>query len=51
MCDACEEALPGGGLFVSVIDAIQGDGFHPLWQEVQLTFDAGVAPRQLHLRR
>jgi hypothetical protein len=26
MCDACEGALPGGGSFVSVIDAIQGDG-------------------------
>jgi hypothetical protein len=47
MCDACEGALPEGGPFVSVIDAIQGDGFHPLWQEVQLTFNAGVAPRQL----
>jgi hypothetical protein len=44
MCDACEGALPEGGSFVSVIDAIQGDGFHPLWQEVQLTFNA-------HLRR
>ena len=47
MCDACEGALPGGGSFVSVIDAIQGDGFNPLWQEVQVTFNAGVTPRQL----
>jgi hypothetical protein len=45
MCDACEDELPGG--FVSVIDAIQGDGFNPLWQEVQITFNDGVAPRQL----
>src|SRR5437016_12695333 len=33
MCDACEGQLPGGGSFVSVIDAIQGDGFNPLWQD------------------
>ena len=24
--------------FISVIDAIQGDGFNPLWQEVQIVF-------------
>src|SRR6058998_1470315 len=47
MCDACEGTLPGGASFVSVIDAIQGDGFNPLWQEVQITFNAGFAPRQL----
>ena len=47
MCDACENALPGGASFVSVIDAIQADGFNPLWQEVQITFNEGVAPRQL----
>ncbi len=47
MCDACEGALPGGSSFVSVIDAIQADGFNPLWQEVQITFNAGFAPRQL----
>jgi len=45
MCDACEGQLPGGGDFVSVIDAIQGDGFNPLWQEVQITFNG--TPRQL----
>src|SRR5207249_6804950 len=33
MCDACEGALPGGQSFVSVLDAIQGDGFNPLWLE------------------
>lgn len=33
--DGCN---PGGHMFVSVIDAIQGDGFNPLWQEVQLVF-------------
>jgi hypothetical protein len=45
-CDACE-GLIHGGMFVSVLDAIQGDGFNPLWQEVQLTFSAGVTPVQL----
>lgn len=33
--DGCS---PGGQMFVSVIDAIQGDGFNPLWQEIQLVF-------------
>jgi hypothetical protein len=47
MCDACMGQLPGGGSFVSVLDAIQGDGFNPLWQEVQITFNTGVAPIQL----
>ena len=44
MCDACEAA---GFMFTSVLDAIQGDGFNPLWREVQITFRAGHAPRQL----
>jgi hypothetical protein len=47
MCDVCEGALSGGESFVSVIDAIQGDGFNPLWQEVQITFNSGFSPRQL----
>ena len=46
MCDTCEGQLPGGASFVSVIDAIQGDGFNPLWQEVQITF-LTIAPEQL----
>ena len=46
-CDACEGLLPGGGSFVSVLDAIQGDGFNPIWEEQQITFNAGHAPRQL----
>jgi hypothetical protein len=45
MCDICEGALPDGQSFVSVIDAIQGDGFNPLWQEVQITFDT-IDPQQ-----
>src|SRR5437868_9659414 len=32
--------------FVSVLDAIQGDGFNPLWVEVQITFSPGVIPQQ-----
>ena len=42
-----EESLPGGAPFVAVLDAIQGDGFNPLWLEVQITFHAGFTPRQL----
>jgi hypothetical protein len=43
-CDACE---PAGLNFVSVLDAIQGDGFNPIWEEVQITFKPGVTPVQL----
>ncbi len=39
--------LPGGQPFVSVLDAIQGDGFNPLWQEVQIAFNPGHTPFQL----
>ena len=28
-------------------DAIQGDGFNPLWREFQITFTSGNTPRQL----
>jgi len=43
-CDACA----GSGLdFVSVLDAIQGDGFNPIWEEVQITFNPGFTPVQL----
>jgi hypothetical protein len=44
MCDSCEAA---GTMFASVLDAIQSDGFNPLWQEVQVSFTPGHAPRQL----
>jgi len=37
-CDACAAS---GLDFVSVLDAIQGDGFNPIWEEVQITFNAG----------
>jgi len=47
MCDTCDGLIGDGGNFVSVLDAIQGDGFNPLWQEVQVMFNAGFTPRQL----
>ena len=46
MCDSCAGQI-GGGEFTSVLDAIQGDGFNPLWQEVQISFTAGHTPVQL----
>ncbi len=42
-----DDGLPGGQPFVAVLDAIQGDGFNPLWVEVQIHFTAGHTPRQL----
>src|SRR4051812_47943696 len=32
--------------FVPVLDAIQGDGFNPLWQQVLIVFNDGVTPHQ-----
>jgi len=42
-----DPGLPGGQPFISVIDAVPGDGFNPLWLEIQITFTAGHTPRQL----
>ena len=42
-----DDPLPDGSPFISVIDAIQGDGFNPLWVEVEIEFTPGHAPRQL----
>ena len=42
-----DDGLPGGQPFVSVLDAIQGEGFNPLCLEVQIVFKAGHTPRQL----
>ena len=42
-----DPGLPGGQPFISVIDAIPGDGFNPVWEEIQITFNAGHTPRQL----
>jgi hypothetical protein len=41
------DQLVGGQMFIAVLDAIQGDGFNPLWQEQLITFTAGHTPRQL----
>ena len=32
--------------FIPVIDAIQGDGFNPLWQQILIRFNPGFVPRQ-----
>jgi hypothetical protein len=32
--------------FVAAIDAIQGDGFNPLWRQVLIVFKAGCTPHQ-----
>ncbi len=32
--------------FNSVIDAIQGDGFNPLWHQVLIVFNPGFTPHQ-----
>jgi hypothetical protein len=32
--------------FFPVIDAIQGDGFNPLWRQVLITWNAGFTPHQ-----
>src|SRR5206468_4747512 len=42
-----DEGLSGNQPFISVIDAIQGDGFNPLWLEVQVHFTPGTTPFQL----
>jgi hypothetical protein len=32
--------------FIPVIDAIQGEGFNPLWRQVLIVFNAGFTPHQ-----
>jgi hypothetical protein len=32
--------------FIPVIDAIQGEGFNPLWRQILIVFNPGVTPRQ-----
>jgi hypothetical protein len=32
--------------FIPVIDAIQGDGFNPLWRQILIAFNPGFTPRQ-----
>jgi hypothetical protein len=40
-----DQAEAAGVMFTSVLDAIQGDGFNPLWQEVQIVFQT-IPPQQ-----
>jgi hypothetical protein len=40
-----DQAEAAGVMFTSVLDAIQGDGFNPLWQEVQIVFTK-IPPQQ-----
>jgi hypothetical protein len=40
-----DQAEAQGFMFTSVLDAIQGDGFNPLWQEVQIVF-VKIPPKQ-----
>ena len=32
--------------FIPVLDAIQGDGFNPLWEQFLIVFNPGVTPHQ-----
>ncbi len=32
--------------FIPVIDAIQGDGFNPLWRQILIVFNEGFTPHQ-----
>ena len=34
--------------FIPVLDAIQGDGFNPLWRQNLIVFNAGFTPHQFH---
>jgi hypothetical protein len=43
-----DNGLPNKQPFISVIDAIPGDGFNPIWREVQIMFNTGITPRQLY---
>jgi hypothetical protein len=42
-----DNGLPNNQPFISVIDAIPGDGMNPVWREVQIVFNSGHTPRQL----
>src|SRR5258708_11549999 len=42
-----DNGLPNNQPFISVIDAIPGDGMNPVWREVQIVFNQGFTPHQL----
>lgn len=41
-----DPGLPDNQPFIPVLNAIQGDGFNPIWQEVQIVFNSGFTPHQ-----
>jgi hypothetical protein len=41
-----DPGLPNNQPFISVIDAIPGDGMNPIWEEVQIKFNTGFTPHQ-----
>jgi hypothetical protein len=43
-----DNGLPNNQPFISVIDAIPGDGMNPVWREVQIVFNQGFTPHQLY---
>jgi hypothetical protein len=43
-----DPGLPNNQPFISVLDAIPGDGMNPVWREVQIVFNTGHTPRQLY---
>lgn len=42
-----DAGLPEDQPFISVIDAVPGDGFNPVWEEIQINFTPGHTPHQL----
>jgi hypothetical protein len=42
-----DNGLPNNQPFISVIDAIPGDGMNPVWREAQIVFNTGFTPHQL----
>jgi opacity protein-like surface antigen len=34
--------------FITVTDAIQGDGYNPIWRVVDITFNSGFTPHQFY---
>ncbi len=43
-----DNGLPNNQPFISVIDAIPGDGMNPVWREAQIVFNANYTPHQLY---
>src|SRR5204862_4680981 len=43
----CDSSAQSGLNFISVLDAIQGDGVNPIWEEGQVTVHAGCTAGEL----